>query len=127
MKKIISLLAVFFALLPSTVLAKEKEKLYLDDIAENIAAQIVEQIRCNKQQKTPYTKTHIVDIDQSYYVDHPQYFHYVNSGAFFWNLSDQDKAELNAKVNNYASVFEDVEYIMVIGSVFKFDNINVDK
>lgn len=98
----------------------------VDEIAQKIAAKILVQLKRNKEQNVPNKKSHIVNVNELYDSDPKFYNHYVNNGSLFWNLSASDNDAINNRVNSYSSTFDDVEYIIVIGSIFKFDDLESD-
>lgn len=123
MKKILSLFAVLLGFAFSHVQAKSQRN--VDDIAKKVASRIIAQLNYNKIQKDPRRKGHIINLNEFNPSLTSFYSHFVNNGSFFWNLSVEEKNEIDAHVSSYTA-FNDIEYIIVVGSVFKFDELESD-
>jgi len=99
------------------------------EFARKIVEKVRRQLEYNKTH--PGSKVHIInisDIDNDENIDNPTHLveKYVNNGGSFWNLSDQDKTDINNYIDArqvYDSTLYNIDYIIVIGSIFKYDDV----
>lgn len=123
MKKILSLIIILLLFACTYVQAKNGRN--VDDIAKKVASRIIAQLNYNKSQKDSRRKGHIINLNEFNPSQTTFYSHFVNNGSFFWNLTGAEQSEIGDHVSSYPE-FNDIEYIIVVGSIFKYDELQTD-